>query len=329
MLKIIKDKLLNSKQMLNGKSFEYSLLLQIKEKLNKKVKVQIINNNSFEIAKECFNLLSEKEKSENILYSSFAINFLLDLEPRLTNSLNDKDVLELEIRQDNEGKEGDVRDILIIRLIQKWEIGISAKNHHNAVKHSRLSNTIDFGNKWIGINNSDNYFKEVSIIFNKLSKIKKENPGIKWSDIGDYNNNVYKPILKSFVKEIKRLYEIDNKKVVNNLIKYLIGKKDFYKIIKNKKDVEIYGFNLNNTLNLPFKNINSKYKIPKVLLPTKIEKIDFKKDSKNTIILEMNNDWIISFRIHNASSKVEASLKFDIQLLKYPKTLFKNKLIIN
>ncbi|WP_204723350.1 HaeIII family restriction endonuclease [Fastidiosibacter lacustris] len=36
----------------------------------------------------------------------------------------------------------------------------------------------------------------------------------------------------------------------------------------------------------------------------------------------------MSFRIHNASSKVEPSLKFDIQLLSSPKTLFKNKLSI-
>lgn len=54
-------------------------------------------------------------------------------------------ILELEILSDDKGKLGDVRDVLAIRLLQKWEIGVSAKNNHKAVKHSRLSNTIDFG----------------------------------------------------------------------------------------------------------------------------------------------------------------------------------------
>jgi hypothetical protein len=36
----------------------------------------------------------------------------------------------------------------------------------------------------------------------------------------------------------------------------------------------------------------------------------------------MDNGWQISFRIHNASSKVENSLKFDIQLTGQPTDLF-------
>lgn len=43
----------------------------------------------------------------------------------------------------------------------------------------------------------------------------------------------------------------------------------------------------------------------------------------------MDNDWTLSFRIHNASSRVESSLKFDINLLKSPEKLFKNTLNIS
>ena len=68
---------------------------------------------------------------------------------------------------------------------------------------------------------------------------------------------------------------------------------------------------------------------PKVPLPTEIVDIDFKEDSNTTAIVTMNNDWILSFRIHNASSRVESSLKFDINLLKSPKQLFKNTLNIS
>jgi len=53
----------------------------------------------------------------------------------------------LEIVSDLQGQSGDVRDVLAIRSLQKWEIGVSAKNNHRAVKHSRLSNDINFGEK--------------------------------------------------------------------------------------------------------------------------------------------------------------------------------------
>ncbi len=49
---------------------------------------------------------------------------------------------------------------------------------------------------------------------------------------------------------------------------------------------------------------------------------DFKKNSSTILELIMDNGWQISFRIHNASSKVEPSLKFDVQLILQPTALF-------
>ena len=137
------------------------------------------------------------------------------------------------------------------------------------------------------------------------------------------------PILKAFIKELKNLHKNNPTKTASNLVAYLVGNKDFYKVIKGKNCVEIHAYNLNGTLNLPFKNILPKYKTPKVPLPTEIIDISFKEDSNTTAIVTMDNDWTLSFRIHNASSKVESSLKFDINLLKSPKKLFKNTLNIS
>lgn len=58
-----------------------------------------------------------------------------------------------------------------------------------------------------------------------------------------------------------------------------------------------------------------------VVLPDKIEGIDFKPSSKTTLVLTMNKGWVISMRIHNASTFVEPSLKFDIQLQEAPKDM--------
>lgn len=319
----------NSKQMTTGKAFEYALLTQFQEKLKDKTNIEVIKNSSFHIAKGCFENTTKSEQSDYLLTSSFTVNFLMDIEPRLSNDIDTKDILQLEILSDDHGKSGDVRDVLAIRLLQKWEIGVSAKNNHKAVKHSRLSHLIDFGEKWLGVKVSKEYFDTVIPIFNWLEKLRKEsNAKKKWSELGDYHTTIYLPILKAFVKELKSLNR-KSKNIPSSLVSYLIGNKDFYKVIKSKNTVEIQAYNINGTLNLPFKKLEPKYKTPKVPLPTEIVDISFKDNSNTTVIVTMNNDWTLSFRIHNASSRIESSLKFDINLLKSPKKLFKNTLNIS
>lgn len=318
-----------SKQMITGKAFEYALLMQFKEKLQSKTNLTVVSNSSLQIAEGCFNHLPAIKKSEYLLSASFAVNFLQDIEPRLSNDIGKNDFLELEIRSDDQGKKGDVRDILAIRALQKWEIGVSAKNNHTAVKHSRLSSDIDFGEKWLGIKSSKEYFDAVTPIFAKLEKLRHDsNARKKWSELGNYHSTVYAPVLRAFVKELKKISKKNGKKVATNLVAYLVGHQDFYKVIKRKNCIEIQAYNIHGTLNLPFKNIHPKYKTPQVSLPTKILDIGLKADNDTTAIVTMNNDWMLSFRIHNASSRIEPSLKFDIHLLQSPKTLFKNTLNI-
>ena len=134
-----------AKQTTNGKAFEYALLNEFSERLKQVTQVTVIKNDIFNNALNCFETFSQKEKDAYSLNASFAVNFLLDIEPRLSNHINQDDILELEIVADKVGQSGDVRDVLAIRSSQQWEIGISAKNNHRAVKHSRLSNDINFG----------------------------------------------------------------------------------------------------------------------------------------------------------------------------------------
>jgi len=318
-----------STQTKNGKAFEYAILKEFKEKLERATVVQVVENNGLLTAQKHFNSFEELEQGEFLLYASFAVNFLIDIEPRLSNSFDESDILQLEILTDDKGQDGDVRDVVAIRLLQKWEIGISAKNNHKAVKHSRLSNKIDFGEKWLGIKSSKQYFNEIKPIFDSLEKMRKESNKTKtWKSLGDYHSTIYTPILKTFKRELLRIYNTNPSKVSSTLVEYLIGNKDFYKVIKGKKDIEIQAYNLHGTLNLPFKEINPKFNTPKINLPTEIKNISYKKDTLTTLIVELNNDWTLSFRIHNASSRIESSLKFDINLLKAPNSLFTNKLSI-
>ena len=103
---------------------------------------------------------------------------------------------------------------------------------------------------------------------------------------------------------------------------------DFYKVIKGNKKVEIQAYNLSGTLNLPFENIKPKARIPKLKLPSRLIEIVYQDNSTTTLLVSLNEGWQISFRIHNASSRVEPSLKFDINLVSAPHTLFTNHIFI-
>lgn len=316
-------------QTKTGKAFEYALLQEFYTRLNtSKNNVEIIENNPFKTAKDCFNNFTEKEQGLYSLVSSAAINFLIDIEPRLSHSINPSDKLQLEIVSDSEGQTGDVRDILAIRLVQKWEIGISAKNNHRAVKHSRLSQKIDFGKKWIGLSCSQNYFEEIKTIFDYLNDLKNQDKNTKWTSIPDMHKKIYVPLLNAFKSELERLDKENPGIVPKKLVEYLIGNKDFYKVIKGNNKVEIQAYNLHGTLNLPFENIKPKAKIQKLKLPTRLIEIVYDNDSDTTLIVSLNEGWQISFRIHNASSRVEPSLKFDINLISAPHTLFNNHIFI-
>ena len=316
-------------QTINGKAFEYSLLLEFFERLDKITTVRIIKNAPYATAKGHFESFNEKEQSTFRISASAAINFLVDIEPRLSNAINEKDILILEIVSDQEGQTGDVRDVLSIRSQQKWQIGISAKNNHRAVKHSRLSMNIDFGEKWLNHSCSKTYFETIKPVFDMLQEIKTKDRSTKWTTIENMHDVVYVPILKAFRTELLRLDKENPNTVAENLVQYLIGTEDFYKVIKGKRKVEIQAYNIHGSLNLPFQKQRPKAKIQKLKLPSRLIEVVFKKDSKTTLLVSLDEGWQIAFRIHNASSRVEPSLKFDINLISAPHTLFTQHVLLD
>lgn len=226
-----------------------------------------------------------------------------------------KDGLTLKFQREKFGIKYDVKDIFFSR--KNFEIGLSIKHNHDAVKHSRLSKKIDFGAEWFDKPCSKNYWQIVNPIFDRLKILKEKN--LKWSEVEDKNNSVYVPILQAFIDEIKNSCAID-KNIPRKIVEYLIGVKDYYKIISrdDKKITIIETFNLHGTLNQPSEKIISAITVPKISLPTELIAIKFKSNSKNTVEMYLNNGWQISFRIHNASTKVEPSLKFDIKFIGMP-----------
>lgn len=183
-----------------------------------------------------------------------------------------------------------------------------------------MSKNLDFGDRWYGVPCSQNYWQEIAPIFNYLEEAR--GAGLAWRDLPDKENDVYIPLLKAFLNELARS-DSQYDGIPRRMVEYLLGEYDFYKVISidAHKTTQILTFNLRGTLNQSSQTERPKTRIPVSNLPTRIVNMDFKPGSNNTVELYMDGGWQFSFRIHNAATLVETSLKFDIQIIGMPTTI--------
>lgn len=310
---------MSNKSNNQGRAYEFSYLITLFEEISKVRPAKIEENNSYFAAERAWNTLTESEKTMYKISALAGVNTIFDLEPLILDDSDDE--LELKIQSDDKGKEGDVRDVLIIRRGIEWEIGLSVKHNHFAVKHSRLSKNLDFGKKWYGINCSKQYWRDIKPVFDYLDCEKQK--GSKWSDLPNKEHDVYVPLLNAFKGELERQSLLLGRDIPKLMVEYLLGKFDFYKVIgiDSKKIIQIQSYNLRGTLNRQGNRRRRSIELPISTLPTRIISIGYKPDSKNTLELYLDGGWQFSFRIHNASTKVESSLKFDIQIIGMPTTI--------
>lgn len=301
-----------------GRAYEYKCIDTLYNEIVRIRNVKIEENSTYFAAKECWDLIDDDLKKVLTLSSLSAVYSLFDLEPIIVEESDEP--LTLKMQKDSEGEIGDVRDIILIRNDIKWEIGLSIKHNHFAVKHSRLSQNLDFGDRWFGVKCSQEYWNNINPIFNYLKE--EKDAGKKWSELPDKEHDVYIPLLDAFMKEIKSSNSKNND-IPKKMVEYLLGQFDFYKIISidNKKLTQVQGYNLHGTLNQASKKEYPKTVLPIAKLPTRIVSLDFKPNSTNTVELYLDEGWQFSFRIHNASTYVETSLKFDVQIIGMPTSI--------
>lgn len=216
----------------NGRAYEFAFINELGRIATQNQNINIEKNSSYYVVEKSWNTLSDVEKEKYTKSAITGINLITSLEPIIEDG---NGVLNLKIQADNKGELGDVRDILIQRENINWEIGLSLKHNHFAVKHSRLSHKIDFSEKWFQLPSSQNYWDNIIPIFEKLEIYKKDK--IKWRELSNKEDDIYYPILKSFIAEIKEKYDKYNSIVPQRMVEYLLGYFDFYKIISqdNKK----------------------------------------------------------------------------------------------
>ncbi|GAA6866390.1 hypothetical protein HpKG12_07810 [Helicobacter pylori] len=302
-----------------GRAYEYAWCLALEQKLSVFKKVIVDKQNGFNAANRAYESL-EKSLQERYLESAKqGVLLLLDCEPLLSEVIgSSQNEITLSLQKDKLGEIGDVRDILI--YFDRFCIGLSIKHNHDAIKHSRLSKDLDFGEKWLGVGVSQNYKDTIKPLFERLENAKKE--GMLWRDFPNKEQEIYAPLLQAFKKEVLRIDENKKNKVPQKMVEYLLGKYDFYKaiLLEREQKTKLEAYHFNNTLNRSVKN-KPKRIIPLSKLPTRMIYFDFKPKSFNTLELVLDEGWSFSLRIHNASSRVEPSLKFDIKLLSKPESV--------
>lgn len=282
----------------SGKAWEYGLACQCAKMFNRHANLAV--NNPSTKSKKSYGMLDNQEQGRIDRAANEAALFLRTHDSRL---LKTKSVV---MQSDMKGASGDVRDILV--KLPSGEIGISAKHRHDALKHSRLSKIIDFGLKWYGVTCSECYREAVAPVFSRLQDERRK--GKMWRDFPDKEECFYTPVLHAFIQEISCNAKPDK------MVRYLLGRHDFYKVIKDNGNVVLQSFNMGGGLQWG----------KQIPLPDQIIRFTMKPNSSTTAIIFLNNGWQISFRIHNASALVEPSLKLDVRLEGCPSTLSRHEI---
>ena len=205
-----------------GRAFEYITLITLKEEISKVRDVVIKEDSSFFATKRAWNQIDLTLQSDLKKASKAPIDIIFESEPMICEDSGD--VLELLIQPDSQGEKGDVRDILLVRRDISWEVGLSLKHNHSAVKHSRLAKDLDFGEKWFGIPCSEQYWKDIGPIFKYLEEEKSKRS--KWRDLPDKENDVYVPLLNAFKDELAEIDTKDNDEAIARKIRQLQERKE-------------------------------------------------------------------------------------------------------
>ncbi|MBA2502575.1 MAG: HaeIII family restriction endonuclease [Pyrinomonadaceae bacterium] len=315
-------------QQANGKAFEYACAAALKNRLSaRRFNAAHLETDAFRTAARRFSELSISNQNLFRRAAGAGVRVLENLEPNLRTSAHVSDRYVVKIQADVEGESGDVRDVLVNKE-SGWQIGFSIKHNNDATKHSRLSGTIDFGKVWLDRNCDAEYFRAVNVAFDELEAFARI--GAHWDSLGisteEKAKQFYRPVLEAFLAQLERFITRDAG-VPAKLFRYLIGKKDFYKVMAATSEetttVEVYSFDGTLGQAAAPGDLQPTRNIPRLNVPTKITAKDLKASSDNTIIIRFDEGWAVSLRLHNASSRIEPSLKLDVRLTAAPATLLK------
>lgn len=314
---------------IKGKAFEYAFLCSLERKLiSDDVEVSIVNSPALETAQDSFEKLDDDAKRDYESAADRGVEMIRPLEPRLGNC---DSIIKLRVQTDAQGQEGDVRDVVCGCDVEGWEIGFSCKHNHEALKHPRVTEGMDFGSDWVGFPCSAEFKRRVADALKPVGEW--ADSGDLWRQHGDVVKDViYMPILEAFADEIRRLCELDES-VPSKLLGYFFGVEDFYKIIAKDRrrggtpgTTKVMAFNINGQLGRSGSGVKPLHPVKHIKMPSRLLDIRIKKGTKTTLLITFDESWAVSMRLHSADSKVKRTgLKWDVQLKGMPSDMYQQE----
>ena len=309
--------------MEQGKAFEFACLLSLDDQLRRLgVKTSIIDDNAYRTARHCYEDKMTTEQQRTLdSGADTASRLIMPLEPRLFET----GLLTFKIAADAAGigSQGDVRDVLCARG-DGWEIGLSCKHNHEALKHPRITRDKDFGRDWMGIPCSVEYMQEITPTINKLAMHGGDRR--LWRDIPDAWDEFYIPILQAYRDELLRICR-RVPEAPTRLLSYFFGSRDFYKVIMmaRTRTTKIEAFNMHGSLSLPSGRRKPVSRIPVTRFPGRLLLAEIRPGTKTTLDLTFDGGWAISMRLHNKDSVCSpTSLAWDVNLQGLPPSMYIN-----
>ena len=309
----------------NGKAIEYACLAALAAHLSARGAIVEIQAHAPAVrtGRRRFDALSPAARPAYEAGARAGIGMLAAAEPRLLTPQGARHTLTLQI--DALGAVGDVSDLLLSRA-DGWQLGVLVKHNSDAAKHPRLSRSLDFARAWFGSPASPAYFAGIKPVFDELATYARTSSH--WSALAlsdeDKAARFYKPVLAALASEI-RAQMTRSPALAANMIRYMTGRRDFYKLIVTIKTgrTELLAFNFDGELGRAANGIvaDDSASPPRLPLPTRLLTIDFKPRSLNTLVARFDQGWTLAMRLHSASSRVENSLKLDVRLTETPAVL--------
>lgn len=167
-----------TEQMENGHAFEFAFATGLTKWIGARTRVELVRDSAFSVGEKCYLSKTDSERRRFDRAAFLPIATLARLEPGILNAKSEKDVLFIRLCKDDEGRDGDVRDVVLFRRGKdpadiSWEIGISAKNNNDSAKHSRISKDIRFGETWLGMDTSEEYVAELQPVDDWMEERKR------------------------------------------------------------------------------------------------------------------------------------------------------------
>ena len=218
-----------SKSNLNGRSLEFFIINEI---LNSFKNINISNQLNDKLIIDKNNLIHLDER----LYARFK-TASKKIIPFIDNIIGKSSVINLERLSDIEGVKGDITDIRI--SYDKKILNLSLKHNHRAFKHQRPPSTP----QQMGFNKhspEDKWFRE-KYRFLMDSFLKKTKGELLFRNISSLiPQELYYPVC-NHVNDFINKYG-SNEYAANYYFSFLIGQKNFKKIIVNESNIEIFHF---------------------------------------------------------------------------------------